>query len=162
MPKFVASRDQLFNLLLNLKNKKMKNLFFLLAFIVIAIVGYGQQVKSTLEASASEVAVLDWDTSTHDFGTVKQGTPVVHEFRFTNTGKIPLVITNVQASCGCTTPSWSKEPVQPGQTGFIKATYSAASVGAFDKPITVTANIERGTFVLKIKGEVTALPAVAQ
>jgi len=85
---------------------------------------------------------------------IKQGTPVSHEFRFTNKGKVPLVITNVQASCGCTTPDWSKDPVPPGQQGFIKATFNAGAVGQFDKTVTVTANIENGTALLRIKGEV--------
>jgi len=85
--------------------------------------------------------------------------PVTHEFTFTNSGTVPLVITNVQASCGCTTPDWSKDPVMPGGKGFIKATYSAASIGAFDKSVTVTANVEEGFVSLRIKGEVE-MPSV--
>jgi hypothetical protein len=65
----------------------------------------------------------------------------------------------VQASCGCTTPAWTKEPVMPGGQGFIKATYNAAAAGAFNKTVTVTANIETGFIQLTIKGEVQAVEA---
>ena len=132
-------------------------LFVLLAGFVFA--AQAQQAPAKTQVK-SAMAAFTWDAATHDFGKIKQGTPVTHEFKFTNTGKAPLIITNVQASCGCTTPSWTKEEVMPGGSGFIKATYNAAAVGAFNKTITVTANIESGFAQLTIKGEVqsTALP----
>lgn len=106
------------------------------------------------DAGASSMAVFGWESATHDFGKIKQGVPVTHEFTFTNTGKTPLVITNVQASCGCTTPAWSKDPIPPGGQGFIKATFNAASMGGFNKTVTVMANVEGGFKQLSIKGEV--------
>jgi Protein of unknown function (DUF1573) len=137
----------------------MKKLLFIAFLVAFAGVAVAQQVPATSinknEVQAN-VAVFTWDNTTHDFGKIKQGTPVTHEFKFTNSGKSPLVITNVQASCGCTTPDWSKEPVMPGGQGFIKATYNAASPGAFSKTVTVTANIETGFVQLTIKGEVQA------
>jgi hypothetical protein len=81
---------------------------------------------------------------------------VTYEFKFTNKGKAPLVIANAQPSCGCTTPSWTRDPVMPGGDGHVKATYNASNPGAFDKTITVSANIEGGVVVLHIKGEVEA------
>ncbi|MCE7865142.1 MAG: DUF1573 domain-containing protein [Bacteroidetes bacterium CHB5] len=138
----------------------MKNWMFVAAIVFCSAAVYAQQVPQPTTLNKNEVkadvAVFTWDNTTHDFGKVKQGTPVTHEFKFTNTGKVPLVITNVQASCGCTTPAWTKEPVMPGGQGFIKATYNAASVGAFNKTVTVTANIEAGFVQLTIKGEVQA------
>ncbi len=110
----------------------------------------------------SSLAAFAWDASTHDFGKIKQGTPVTHEFKFRNTGSAPLIITNVQASCGCTTPSWTKEEVMPGGSGFIKATYNASALGAFNKTVTVTANIESGFVQLAIKGEVQVGQALPQ
>ena len=95
---------------------------------------------------------------TFDFGTVPQGTPVTHEFTFENTGKEPIVIKNVQASCGCTTPTWPKEPVLPGKTAVISATYNAANPGSFTKSITVTSNATEPTKVLYIKGTVKEKP----
>lgn len=138
----------------------MKNWMFVAALVFCAAAVYAQQVPQPTTLNKNEVktdaAVFSWENTTHDFGKVKQGTPVTHEFKFTNTGKVPLVITNVQASCGCTTPAWTKEPVMPGGQGFIKATYNAASAGAFSKTVTVTANIETGFIQLTIKGEVQA------
>lgn len=136
----------------------MKNWMFVAALVFCAAAVYAQQVPQPTTLNKNEVktdaAVFSWENTTHDFGKVKQGTPVTHEFKFTNTGKVPLVITNVQASCGCTTPAWTKEPVMPGGQGFIKATYNAASPGAFNKTVTVTANIDAGFLQLTIKGEV--------
>jgi hypothetical protein len=130
--------------------KEMKKLMFIVALALIANIGFGQ----TTTAAKSDLGVFAWASTAHDFGKVPQGTPVTHEFKFTNTGKAPLVITNVQASCGCTTPSWTREPIQPGGSGHVKATYNASNAGAFDKTVTVTANIEGGIVVLHIKGEV--------
>jgi hypothetical protein len=134
----------------------MKKLFFLVAVMMIGKAGYGQQATPPAAAPApkAEAAVLEWDSQSHDFGKIKQGTPVTHEFKFTNKGKGTLVITNVTASCGCTTPAWSKDPVPPGQQGFVKATYNAGAAGAFTKTVTVTGNLEQGSTLLTIKGEV--------
>lgn len=133
----------------------MKKLFFLMIILAgVAVKGFGQAAPAN-----ADLAVATFEAQNHDFGKIKQGTPVTHEFKFKNTGKVPMIITNVQASCGCTTPDWSKEPIPAGGSGFIKATYNAASVGAFNKAVTVTANIPNGSVQLFIKGEVTQ-PAV--
>jgi len=130
----------------------MKKLFLLMIVVVgVAMQGFSQ----TAPAANADLAVATFEAQNFDFGKIKQGAPVTHEFKFTNTGKVPMIITNVAASCGCTTPDWSKEPVAPGGKGFIKATYNAASVGAFNKAVTVTANIPNGTVQLFIKGEVS-------
>ncbi len=93
---------------------------------------------------------------THDFGKIPKGTPVVTEFNFSNAGKEPIVISNVQASCGCTTPSWPKEPILPGKSSVIKVQYNAANPGGFNKSITITSNAKSPTKVLYIKGTVEA------
>ena len=93
---------------------------------------------------------------TYDFGKIPKGTPVNHEFNFTNTGKEPIVISNVQASCGCTTPKWPKEPILPGKTSVINVQYNAANPGGFNKSITITSNAKSPTKVLYIKGTVEA------
>lgn len=134
----------------------MKKLLFSVILMVFAVATFAQQPAATLNKNEvkTDMAAFAWDNTSHDFGKIKQSTPVSHEFKFTNTGKVPLVITNVQASCGCTTPDWTKEPVMPGGQGFIKATFNAASPGAFNKTVTVTANIETGFVQLTIRGEV--------
>jgi hypothetical protein len=103
----------------------------------------------------SENAVFNWAATEFDFGKIKVGKPVSHEFTFTNNGSAPLVISSVQASCGCTVTSYSKDPIEPAGTGFVKATYNAAKVGQFTKSVTVNANTAEGVVHLNIKGEVT-------
>ncbi len=133
----------------------MKNLGVLVGLMFLSVACFAQVAASgTNDTGSSNMAVFGWESAVHDFGKIKQGVPVTHEFTFTNTGKTPLVITNVQASCGCTTPAWSKEPIPPGGQGFIKATYNAASMGGFNKTVTVMANVEGGFKQLSIKGEV--------
>jgi len=130
----------------------MKKLMFIAVLALIANVGFSQ----TAATPKSDLGEFEWTASTHDFGKIKQGVPVTYEFKFTNKGKSPLVITNAQPSCGCTTPSWTRDPVMAGGEGHIKATFNAMAVGPFDKTITVTANVEGGVVMLHIKGEVEA------
>ncbi len=133
----------------------MKKLLIIALLFVFTGAVYAQHAATPEKIVLnSSLAAFAWDASTHNFGKIKQGTPATHEFKFTNTGAAPLIITNVQASCGCTTPSWTKEEVMPGGSGFIKATYNASASGAFNKTVTVTANIESGFVQLIIKGEV--------
>lgn len=93
-----------------------------------------------------------------DFGNVNEEKgPVVHEFIFTNTGNRPLKILNVQPSCGCTTPSWTKETVPPGKTGSIQASFDPKGrPGFFNKSLTVTTDLEPSAVILQIKGQVSA------
>src|SRR5213078_2163601 len=97
------------------------------ALAFVASTGFSQ----TTTAAKSDMAVIQWDAATYDFGKIKQGVPVTHEFKFTNKGKVPAVITNAQPSCGCTTPNWTKEPIPPGGQGFVEATFNAASPNPF-------------------------------
>jgi hypothetical protein len=100
---------------------------------------------------------LEFDELVHDFGTIKEEMgSVTHAFKFTNTGDKPLVITKVQPSCGCTTSGWTKEPVKPGETGEVLATYRT-SAGAFNKSLTVMAN-GLPNVILHIKGNVSKKP----
>ncbi len=121
----------------------MKKIFSLfVAFFVLVAVSYAQK------------GVLKFAKETHDFGKVEQGKPVTHVFEFKNTGTDPVVINDAQASCGCTKPSFSREPVLPGKTGTVSATYNAAAAGQFTKTVTVTSNAESGSITLYLKGEV--------
>jgi hypothetical protein len=101
-----------------------------------------------------EKAEFKFEKETHDFGNIPQGTPATYTFTFENTGKTPLIITNASASCGCTTPDWSKEPIKPGKKGFVKATYNAAAPGPFTKSVTVMSNATNSTIILYLKGDV--------
>lgn len=114
--------------------------------------------------ATAQSPVLTFETNDHDFGTVKEeGGPISHEFIFTNTGKAPVIVSNVKASCGCTTPSWTKEPIAPGEKGTVVAQYNPKNrPGAFRKSITVTSNAEPSTNVLYIKGNVNPKPKTPQ
>lgn len=119
----------------------------------------GSQQPAGANAPATSLTVenLAFTNEVHDFGTIPEGPAADYEFKFKNTGKEPLILQTVNASCGCTTPSWSKEPVLPGKTGSIKASYATQSrPGGFTKSITVVSNA--GTKVLTIKGNVEPAP----
>lgn len=102
-----------------------------------------------------------FDNETFDFKTIKEGDQVTHRFNFDNTGQNDLVITNVKPSCGCTTPSWSKDPVKPGGKGYIDVTFnSTGKEGQQTKSITVTGNFEGEiNKTLKLVGEIKASKA---
>jgi hypothetical protein len=104
----------------------------------------------------SQKAVLSFEDKTHDFGKVnEEDGKITHVFDFVNKGISPLVISRVQASCGCTTPVWTKEPVEPGKKGTITVTYNPTGrPGAFTKTITVYSNAIDEQMVLTIHGEV--------
>ncbi|GAB3638577.1 hypothetical protein GCM10027422_41670 [Hymenobacter arcticus] len=108
---------------------------------------------ATLAAHAQ--GVLTFEHTDHDFGKVPEGTMATYEFKFKNTGNQPIVIANAQASCGCTTPEWTKAPVLPGKSGVIKAVYnSAGRPGIFAKTVSVMSNATEGSKVLSLKGSV--------
>ncbi len=113
------------------------------------------KVELTDSKAINDVMVFDADA--FNFGTLEEGAPAEHVFTFVNHSKTPLVIQNARASCGCTTPSWSKEPIKPGGTGTITAKYSTKNrPGDFNKTVTVTTNF--GNKVLKISGRVNPKP----
>jgi hypothetical protein len=94
---------------------------------------------------------------THDFGKVPQGKPVSWEFKFTNTGEEPLIISNVESTCGCTVPKYTTTPILKGQSGTITVIFNAASVQpSFSKAVTIKSNARTPNKLLYIKGEVTA------
>ena len=92
-----------------------------------------------------------------DFGNIPQGIPVTHIFEYSNSGMHPLVLSQATASCGCTTPVWTKEPVLPGKTGTVAVTYNSAKEGAFTKTVTLLSNIGEPKYLV-IKGNVIANP----
>src|SRR6185503_9760013 len=99
-----------------------------------------------------------------NFVTIKQNEKVHHDFEFTNTGKEPLIISNAAGSCGCTVPTWPKEPIASGTKGVIKVTFdSSGKMGAQDKTVTITSNAKENPIILHLKGTVespVAQPAV--
>jgi len=147
----------------NLVNSKMtmKKVFNQLMLVCFLVVGAGL-TASAQKAMGPEFAA---DNMTVDFGEVdasKDGG--VRVFKFKNTGSEPLMITNAQGSCGCTTPDWPKEPIRPGGTGEIKIKYDITRKGAINKTVSITTNEVEGkdangnpiykTHTVSVKGNV--------
>ena len=95
-----------------------------------------------------------FDMETHEFGKIPQGTPVSAEFKFTNVGVEPLIISKVNPTCGCTIADYTKTPVKKGETGFVKLTFNAAVAAPFSKAVTIESNAKSSNKLLYIKGEV--------
>lgn len=122
--------------------------------LVLLLTAFGFANAQTAPGTADVLKLVETE---YDFAKIPQGKPVYHIFQIINTGTEPLKLDNVQASCGCTTPEWSKDPIAPGATAEIKVGYNAATEGPFTKPITITYNT---TFTkqLLIKGTVWKAP----
>jgi hypothetical protein len=139
----------------------MKNLFLALiaaTMFMVACNSNGNNVADNGSASsaAADKPVMKFEKDTHDFGKIITGSKVTYEFKFTNTGKSPLIIKDAIASCGCTKPEWPSAPVKPGEDGVIKVTFdSRGKMGLQDKMITITANTNPAQNLVHLIGEVT-------
>lgn len=123
----------------------------LMSFSAILPVKTLTAAANTVEATASTIV---WKAETIDVGQIPQGTPKAIVYEFKNTGKTAVVITNVQGSCGCTATDYTKEPILPGKSAKVTATYNAANKGGFTKTVTVTTSAETTPKVLTLKGTV--------
>ncbi|MBO4282374.1 MAG: DUF1573 domain-containing protein [Bacteroidales bacterium] len=132
--------------------KTLKHYLPLIA-LAVACVFYGNALQ------AQDSARIVFDKTVHDYGTIYQNDNGGCEFHFTNTGKVPLILTNVYSSCGCTVPSWPKEPIMPGKSNVIKVNYQTSRLGAINKTITVESNASNGSVRLSITGNVLVRPA---
>jgi hypothetical protein len=130
---------------------KISILFFLLSTTVF-INANASNLKSGETSSAGDTVIISFTETTHDFGNIKKDSDGTFVFTFKNTGNIALVLSTVQASCGCTTPTWTQEPVAPGKSGEIAVKYNTANIGGFVKTIVVHSNAP--VVVLTIKGAV--------
>jgi hypothetical protein len=144
----------------------MKKSILIVLFFMLTTSLFAQQ-EGHNQASKDGNAVFIQDTtlilveSSFDFGKIPQGKPVHHNFEIINSGKQPIKIENVQASCGCTTPEWEKDKdILAGGNTTIKVGYNAATDGQFTKSITITYNTDQ-TKVLTIKGEVWKTPSAS-
>lgn len=136
-------------------------IFFLLVSGVFCAQAQDRQASPMSSAVTLPVAkpeVIEFAQLEYDFGKIPQGRPVTHTFTFRNTGNEPIAISDVHASCGCTTPEWSKDSVGAGEHATIQVGFNAATEGAFVKPIFITYN-DGETRQLIIKGDVWKTPA---
>lgn len=129
------------------------------AFLFITILSARSQVSNPVgTALPTQEDVLQLKENSHNFGKIPQGRPAVYVFEIVNTGSTPLKLDNVKASCGCTTPEWSKTPIEPGATAQIRVGYNAYAEGTFTKTVSVMYNTNH-TKLLTISGEVYKVPA---
>ena len=122
-------------------------------FLILGLT-YSSKAQDQKPAADPNAAEITFETELHDYGTIDYAADGTYAFKFTNTGKDPLVITNCQGSCGCTVPKWPKEPVLKGQSAYINVSYDTKRPGPFTKTVTVTSNAKTATKVLTIKGVV--------
>ncbi|MFL5753111.1 MAG: DUF1573 domain-containing protein, partial [Bacteroidia bacterium] len=126
-----------------------KALLTLSVICALVLTGKAQEVTTAnIDPNAPEVK---FETETIDYATLEYDANTTREFKFKNTGKSPLILSNVQVQCGCTNvDGWPKEPIAPGKSASFKVKYDSKRVGKFDKKITVTSNAKNPTVVLTI------------
>jgi len=131
------------------------------AIFMLGIISLNAHDKNT----SSEVVAkkngpeIKFKTTTHDYGEIYLHSDGTYRFEFTNEGNEPLILKKPRSSCGCTVPSWPKEPILPGETNEIKVTYNTHKAGSFNKSVTVYSNSK--TVILRIKGKVVPKPEEA-
>ena len=102
---------------------------------------------------------ISFDKTEHDFGQIMNGTPVETTFSYTNTGKSPLVVTDIKSTCGCTVPQgWSKEPLMPGASSQFSVKFNGKGANKTSKTITLTTNTEKGKETVRISAFITPDP----
>tara|TARA_R110001632_G_scaffold54013_3_gene132706 strand:- start:311 stop:736 length:426 start_codon:yes stop_codon:yes gene_type:complete len=130
----------------------MKTFYTLATILFISVASFAQE-KEDLKPEFKFV------TETINYGKITVGANGVRVFEFTNTGKSPLIITKVQASCGCTVPKKPENPIMPGEKGKIEVSYDTKRVGGFSKAITIYSNAKMPRKMIKIKGYVVKVTA---
>ena len=145
----------------------MKKIIALAMLVVLGVTtSNAQETSKKLKATNTKVATakvngagMVFETETIDYGTVAYNSDGRREFVFINNGTKPLIITNAQGSCGCTVPTYPKEPIAPGAKGVIGVKYDTSRAGqAFTKTVTLTTNAVAPSKTLTIKGNVLAAP----
>jgi len=135
---------------------KMKKLFILPLLFIGAI---SMSANAQTEVAKETGSRIEFSKEVHDYGKIKHAGDPYCSFEFKNTGNEPLIISNAKGSCGCTVPSWPKEPIMPGETSSIKVKYDSKRVGPINKSVTISSNASNEpTKVIRIKGMIEAAP----
>jgi hypothetical protein len=140
----------------------MKHLFIIAIFSLLTIGMYGQTNEKATDDTEKPVPtsvqgpIMTLESLTVNYGDIKQGSDPLRTVSFTNTGTEPLVISNAKGSCGCTVPTWPREPIGPGESAVIEIRYDTKRLGGINKTVKLTTNDETGTYVLRVKGNITA------
>lgn len=131
--------------------------FMLVSALLLAGVVVASPVSGKEEPTEQvEGPGIKFEKTVHDYGTIEQGADGNCEFVFENNGTEPLILSDVRSSCGCTVPSWPREPIMPGKKSSIKVHYDTNRVGGISKSITVSTNGNPERVVLSIRGTVNA------
>lgn len=112
------------------------------------------QANTDAQANNPNAPIITFDKTVHDYGTMQQHADGNCVFKFTNEGKEPLILSNVRSSCGCTVPTWPRQPILPGESDVIKVKYDTKRIGMINKSIHVYSNAKVPTVTLKIKGKI--------
>lgn len=141
----------------------MKRILIALTMLMaVSLVSAQDASKKKVTEEKVNGPVITFKTTTHDYGEIYKGSDGGFDFVFTNTGNEPLILSKPRSSCGCTVPSWPKEPILPGEENKIKVTYNTTKLGAFNKSVTVYSNAKnKNAIVLRITGKVIAKPTEA-
>ena len=133
----------------------MKSIKFLVLGLTFGLMSFSTVPTCThaIEKVVVPSKIL-WQNEVVEVGQIPQGTPRIIEFEFKNTSDKSVILTNVKPACGCTTADYSKEPIAPGKSGYVKAKYNATALGSFTKTVTVTTNLDETPKVLTFKGTV--------
>jgi hypothetical protein len=136
--------------------KIMKKIMLLAVAAMFGVAAMAQvEAKSQTEPAENPNAPeITFEKTVHDYGTVAYNGDGKCEFKFTNTGKEPLILTNVRSSCGCTVPKWPREPILPGDSEVIHVEYKTNRIGSINKSVTVQSNASNNVVRLRIAGRV--------
>jgi len=130
----------------------------LIGILIIILMATSLQAQNHTKKKSTNGPELTFKSDSHDFGTLYQQSDGSFAFTFVNSGNEPVILSRPRSSCGCTVPSWPKEPLLPGDSSQIKVTYNTHIIGAFNKSVMVYSNAPK-VIVLRIKGKVVPRPA---
>lgn len=134
----------------------MKQIGLLIISVLFSIMMVEAQTKKPQVDMAFD-KTIDGITA-HDYGSIVYGANGKVDFEYTNQGKTPLIITDVKSSCGCTVPTWTKEPVEPGKKGVVSIVYNTTLPGVFNKTVVVYSNASNSPVRLEVRGKVNSQP----
>ncbi|MAW21805.1 MAG: hypothetical protein CMD16_05375 [Flavobacteriales bacterium] len=140
----------------------MRKKLLIISAILLSVYSFAQDVKKEVPKTQNEKKVakstIDFESKVVDYGVIEHNADGARKFVFTNNGTDPLIIKNAKGSCGCTVPTWPREPIAPGETAEIGVKYATNRVGKFTKTITLTTNADKKPVILTVKGEVNPPP----
>ena len=151
----------------------MKNLLFFIAILIFSTAGFSQTLSTAKASAANKSKVstaksvvngpeITFKKTTHNYGEIYVGSDGKCEFEFVNTGNEPLILNKPKSSCGCTVPTWPREPILPGESNKVVVTYNTHHPGSFNKTVTIYSNAANNkSVVLRIRGKVISKPTDA-